>query len=400
MPAAPNQFQGSIAAPTIVSGARAVSDVNATRIKVDVRDDILEYDSNANSLTLLTVKTTGRREVGQYQYYWQEKDRFPRDDRVNDATDLNASDQTLVVDNGARFKQWDVVLVVRTGERILVTAVTSNSLTVTRGLNSSAQIILDNDELQIIGNAYVEGGDVGTSKSVQARLPFNYTQQIRTPFSFTGRDEQTRMFGGKDPNIERRWQGVEHQISIEETFWWGVRDTQTDATSGKLITFTGGMDYYITTNSYDINSIKFNERNFTEALEVGMRDGRGGKLGKKTKVFYAGARYITEFETWAKARLYYVPEDKVYGLDAMVFKSAHGKVILIDHPLFDGENADKAFLIDQNHARYVFHVGRDTKLLKGRGGNGVDGETEEYMSDVGIEVSLERSHMKFFGLDV
>ena len=52
-----NQFQGAVAAPTIVSGARAVSDVNSVRVKVDVRDDILEYDSNANSLTLLTVKT-------------------------------------------------------------------------------------------------------------------------------------------------------------------------------------------------------------------------------------------------------------------------------------------------------------------------------------------------------
>jgi len=393
-----NQFQGPITAPTIVTGIRAVTDVNAIRLKIDVRDDILEYDSNANALTLLTVKTTGRREVGQYQYYWQEKDRFPREDRVNAAAGYDNNDVSIVVDNGARFKQWDVVLVVVTGERLLVTAVSSNTLTVTRGLNGTQQNIDDNTELQIIGNAYVEGADVGTSKSVQARTPFNYTQQFRTPFSFTGRDAVTRMFGGNDPNIERRWQGVEHAISMEETFIWGVRDTQTDATSGKTISFTGGLDYYIATNSYDINNIDFNERNLTEALEVGMRDGKGGKLGKKTKVFFAGARYITEFETWAKNRLYYVPEDKVYGLDAMVFKSAHGKIVLIDHPLFDGANSDKAFLVDMNHVRYVFHVGRDTKLLKGRGGNGVDGETEEYLSDAGVEVSLERSHMKFFGL--
>ena len=393
-----NQFQGAIAAPTVVSGVRAVSDVNATRLKVDVRDDILEYDPNANSLTLLAVKTTGRREVGQYQYYWQEKDRFPHDDSITAAATASAT--SLTAANGGRFKQWDVVLVHRTGERFLITAVSTNTLTATRGLNSSAQAILANDKVEVIGNAYVEGGDVGTAKSVQARMPFNYTQQLRTPFAYTGRDQHTRMFGGKDPNIERRWQGVEHQISLENTFWWGVRDSQTDATSGKLITFTGGVDYYVTTNSYDINSIAFNERNFTEALEVGMRDGRGGKLGKKTKVLFAGARYITEFETWAKNRLYYVPEDKVYGLDAMVFKSAHGKIILVDHPLFDGENADKAFLLDMNHLRYVFHTGRDTKLLKGRGGNGVDGETEEYMSDVGMEITLERSHMKIFGLDV
>lgn len=395
-----SQFSGPITQPTVVSGTRAVTDITSVRLKVDVRDDILEYDPNANQLTLLVVKATGRREVGQYQFYWQEKDRFPRESQVNNSSGYAAGATSVVVDNGDRFKKWDVILFHRSKERALVTTVSSNTLTLTRNLNGSAQALNDNDKVEVIGNAYVEGGDVGTSKSVQERTPYNYCQQVRTPFSFTGRDQVSKLFGGKDPMLERRWQGVEHQISIEQTFWWGVRDSQTDATSGKLITFMGGVDYFVNTLQYDINNIEFNERNFTEALEVGMRDGRGGKLGKKRKVLFAGARYITEFETWAKNRLYYVPEDKIYGLDAMVFKSAHGKIMLIDHPLFDGENSDKAFLLDMNHIHYVSHVGRDTKLLKGRGGNGVDGETEEYMSDVSLEFSLERSHMKFFGLSV
>ena len=396
MPA--SQFQGTITQPTVVSGARAVTDINSVRLKIDVRDDILEYDPNANQLTLLMIKATGRRESTQYQYYWQEKDRFPREDTVNGAVSSGAT--SIVVDNGARFKKWDVVLANDGGERFLVTAVTSNTLTVTRNLNGTSHDIADGAKLQIIGNAYVEGGDVGTAKSVQARTPFNYTQQVRTPFAFTGRDMVSKLFGGMDPNLERRWQGVEHQISLEQTFWWGVRDTQTDSASGKLITFTGGVDYFTDTNQYDINSIDFNERNFTEALEVGMRDGRGGKLGKKSKVMFCGARYITEIESWGKSRLYYVPTEKVYGLDAMVFKSGHGKVMLVDHPLFDGENADKAFLLDMNHIKYVYHTERDTKLLKGRGGNGVDGETEEYLTDAGLEFTLERSAMKFFGLPV
>jgi hypothetical protein len=394
-----NQFQGAITDPTVVTGARAVSDIVSTRVKLDVSDDILEYDPNANSLTLLSTKLRRKREVGQYQFYWLEKDRFPRDDAIG-TTGYDADDTSIVVVDGTKFAKWNVVLNHRTKERFLVTAVVTNTLTAVRGLNSTAKAMNAGDKLEIIGNAYVEGGDVGTAKSVQERAIFNYTQQLRTPFTFTGRDMKTRMYGGSDPDLERRWQGVEHAISIEQTFWWGVRDTQTDSTSGKLITFSGGVDNFVTTNAWDLNAVKFNERNLTEALEVYMRDGRGGKLGRKTKYAFMGARYITEIETWAKKQLYYVPSDKIYGLDAMVYKSAHGRIFLIDHPLFDGENADKAFLLDLNHLRYVYHTGRDTKLLKDRGGNGVDGETEEYMSDVGMEVALERSHSKWFNLEV
>jgi hypothetical protein len=393
------KYSADITAPTIVTGARAVSDVESTRLKIDISDDILQYDPNANSLTLLSVKMNGKREVGQFQFYWLEKDRMPRADTVG-ATGYDADDTSIVVSNGGRFRKWDEVLVESTGERFLVTAVSTNTLTVTRGLNSSGKVLAAGSNLRVIGNAYVEGGDVGTAKSVKAVPIYNLCQQVRTPFSFTGRDQVTRMYGGNDPDIERKWQGVEHSISIEQIFWWGYRDTQTDATSGKNITFAGGVDQYVQTLEWDINQTEFNERNLTESMEVGFRWGRGGRQGKKSKTLFSGCRYITEIEGWAKNRLYYVPSDSIYGLDAMVYKSAHGKIVLIDHPLFDEENADKAFLMDLNHLKYVYHVGRDTKLLKDRGDNGVDGSTEEYLSDISLELKAERSHMKFSNLPV
>jgi hypothetical protein len=393
------KFSADITAPTIVTGTRAVTDVEAKRLKLDISNDILQYDPNANSLTLLSVKMNGKREVGQYQFYWLEKDRMPRTGTVS-TTGYDADDTSILVTDGGIFRKWDVVLVNATGERFLVTAVSTNTLTVTRGLNSSGKTLAAGSKLQVIGNAYVEGGDVGTAKSVKSVPIYNLCQQIRTPFSFTGRDMVTRMYGGNDPDLERKWQGVEHAISLEQSFWWGYRDSQLDSASGKYITFLGGVDQYVQTLEWDINDTDFNERNLTESMEVGFRWGRGGRMGRKTKTLFAASRYITEIEGWGKNRLYYVPSDKVYGLDAMVYKSAHGKIVLIDHPLFDGENADKAFLMDMNHLRYVYHTGRDTKLLKDRGDNGVDGETEEYMSDVSLELKAERAHMKFSGLSV
>ncbi len=397
-----SKYQNAITDPTMVTGARAVTDIVAKRVKADVSDEIFEYDPNANSLTLLTTKLRRKREVGQYRYDWLEKDRAPRDDAINASSGYDADDTSFVVDDGTKFYKWAVVLNHRTKERFLVSDVSSNTLTVVRDIGGTAAAVDDNDKLEILGTAYVEGADVGTAKSVVERNEYNYTQQVRTPFKFTGRDMKTKLYGGADPMTERKWQAVEHAISIEQIFWWGVRDSVQDATSAKYITFTGGADWGINTNYWDINGIEFNERNLTEFMEVAMRDGRGGKLGSKKKFLFASARYITEVEMLAKSgdRLKYVPSDKVYGLDAMVYKSAHGKIFLIDHPLFDGENSDKGFLMDLNHSRYVYHVGRDTALLEGRGDNGVDGETEEYLSDVGYELTLERSCSKLFKLPV
>ena len=239
--------------PTVVTGVRATSDIVAGRIKLDVSDEIFQYDPNANSLTLLLTKARKKRSVTQYLYNWLEKDRYPRFDAVNLAAGYDENDVSIVVDDGSKFYANALILNTRTNERMLVTDVSSNTLTVTRNLGGTGSAINDNDQLEILTSAYVEGGDVGTSKSVQERMIEQFTQTIRTPYSFTGRDMNTDMYGGKDPNTERRWQGVEHAVSIEKAFWWSTKGSTTDATSGKLITYMNGVHSYVKDNVWDIN---------------------------------------------------------------------------------------------------------------------------------------------------
>lgn len=386
-------FSGQFAppTPTQVTGARAVTDINSVRVKIDVSDKIFQYDPNANALTLLITKARKKRKVSQYQFYWLEKDRYPRYDAVNYAAGYSATATSIVVDDGTKFFANALVYVPRTQERFYVTNVSSNTLTVTRGIGTSAAALVDNDVLEIISTAYVEGGDVGTAKSVAEREIYNYTQIIRTVWAYTGRDEHTSMYGGKDPATERRWQAVEHALNIEKAMWWGKRDSKQIAASGKYTTFMNGVHAYVNQNVWDVNGIPFTERSFTEWLEFAMRYGDGGKMGNRKKFLFCSPRFITEIEQWAKDRLYYHDSTKTYGLDATTYRSAHGKIMLIEHPLFE-EQGDIAFLLDLNHVRYVYHQGRDTTLLRGRGGNGIDGETEEYLSDVSLQVEMSAAH--------
>jgi hypothetical protein len=377
--------------PTITTGARAVTDIQSVRVKVDVSDKIFQYDPNANALTLLLNKARKKRKVTQYEFKWLEKDRYPRWDAVNNAAGYAANAVTVVVDDGTKFFKNALVYVPRTQERMYVTNVSGNQLTVTRGIGTSAAALADNDQLEIISTAYVEGGDIGTAKSTKERAIAQYTQIVRTVWAYTGRDANTAMYGGKDPATERRWQAVEHALNIERAFWWGKKDSQAIDSSGKYTTFMNGVHAYVNSNVWDVNGIPFTERSFTEWLEYAMRYGDGGKMGNRRKFLFCSPRFVTEIEQWAKDRLYYHDSTKTYGLDATTYRSAHGKIMLIEHPLFE-EQGDIAFLLDLNHVRYVYHQGRDTKLLKGRGGNGIDGETEEFLSDVAVQVEMSASH--------
>jgi hypothetical protein len=191
---------------------------------------------------------------------------------------------------------------------------------------------------------------------------------------------------------------VEHAISIEKNMWWGLKHSAVLTGDTKFTTFMNGVDAYASENEWDLNGIPFTERSFTEYLEYAMRHGRGGKMGRRQKFLFCAPRFVTELENMARDRMQVLPKgNQTFGLEIVAFRSSHGRVMLVEHPLFE-EQGDLAYLLDMNHLKYVFHQNRDTKLLENRGGNGVDGITEEYLSDVSLEMELKEAHGKIVNL--
>jgi hypothetical protein len=381
--------------PTIISGQRAVTDENSTRVKADVSEEIFQYDPNANSLTLLATKLRKRRKVSQYLFHWLEKDRYPRFTTIaTGATAAQTATAVVAAGDGSKLYPRAFLLNHNTGERMLVSSVSTDTPTLIRGIGDEGAFpITVGDKIEIIGSAYEEGADVGSSRTVQTRNVEQFTQIIRTPIEFTGRDENTDMYGGNDKMTERKWVAVEHAISVEKNFWWGRKHSAVLTGDDKFTTFMNGVDAYTDANEWDLNGVPFTERSFTEYLEYAMRHGKGGKMGRRQKFLFCAPRFVTELESMARDRMQVLPSSEVFGLEVTAFKSSHGKVMLIEHPLFE-EQGDIAFLLDMNHVKYVYHQGRDTKLLENRGGNGVDGTTEEYLSDVAIQLELSEAHGK------
>ena len=387
------QQQFKPADPTIVSGQRAATDENSVRVKADVSEEIYTYDPNANSLTLLTTKLRKRRKVSQYLFHWLEKDRMPRFTTFSTgATAAQTATAVVAAGDGAKLYPRAFLRNLETGERMLVISVATDTPTLVRGIGAAGAFpISAGDRVEVIGSSYEDGADVGSSRTVQTRNVEQFTQILRTPVAFTGRDENTDMYGGNDATNERKWIAVEHAISIEKAFWWGKKHSAVLSGDDKFTTFMNGVEAFAQDNQWDLNGVPFTDRSLTEYLEYAMRHGKGGKAGQRMKFLFSAPRFITEVESFARDRMQVLPSEETFGLEVTKYKSSHGSIMLVEHPLFE-EQGDIAFLLDLNHLKYVYHQGRDTKLLENRGGNGVDGTTEEYLSDVAVQMELKEAH--------
>lgn len=391
---------GARPSPTLVSNFRGPEDHVSTRVKIDMADKILWYAPEATPFLTLTGKIKGKRKAFNYKYEWLEKDQKPRALVVNGAHSDVVT--TVAVDAGSRVVARDVLLNTRTREILLVTGVSSNDLTVVRGIGGSGIVIADGDTLLLIGSSYADGAASGTPVSITEFSKYNYTQIFRTPFAFTGRDLETELFGGNDKMTETKWQAIEHKRSIEYALYFGKRAIIAAAGGVHQATFTGGLDQAIQSNAWDVTGTTLNTRVFNEFLEEALRWGKGGRLqgGSATKYLLCSAGWLTEINSWAENKLEYRILDKEIGFAAMEYKSPHGKVMLLSSPILDEYHPDRAYLVDFNHVDYVYLRNRDTKLLSNREDNDIDGEKYEYFSDCGLQVEFEQSHAVLSGLSV
>lgn len=387
-------------APTMVSGDRSFNNTLAGRQKIDMREEIERLQPSAGPLQTLSSKGRKKREVGNYEFKFLEKAQLPRTLTVNGAQ--LAADTSIEVStgHGDRSAANYVLRNTRTGEQILVTSVSTDTLTVVRGIGGTAMDMADGDTLYFMRAVYAEGSDSGTPKSTKEESEYNYVETIRTPYGWTGRQMNADLYGGSDVTTEKEWQAIEHKKSIETMFYFGRRHTRTES-NGQLRTFAGGLDYFISSNRWDLNGQAVTEAAWKDFLQEALRAGKGGyQNGKGVKYLFASANWVSAINNFVEDMVEYRPFDDIIGFAAKEYKSPFGRVMILHSALLDELAPDMAFLVDLNHFRYVYFKGRDTRIETEIQDPGVDGREDEWMSDVGCEVTWQESHAILSGLPV
>lgn len=376
----------------MITKIRSTGNVLAARRVVDMASkiDVLEPDSAP--LTQLTKKME-KSEVINPKYNWMDEASLTKTDAINYSTGYTAGDTSIVVDTGTVFRAGDVVKNIGSGEQMLVTAVSTNTLTVRRGWGTTAAgNMTDNDVLLIVGNANPEGASKRSIKVQDQTERTSFTQIYRTPFGITRTADKSKMYGGKDLKHQRMTQMIEHQKEMERSFWWGEpkEDTSNDDHPRRA---TGGADYWFTTNGKDASGA-VTQLEFNEFLRVGFRYG-----GRKKWLF--SAPLVTDaISYWGAGKLQVTPKDKTFGIDVQQWLTPFGMINIVNSNLFTEVTtyAGYAYLVDPSQPEYVYLTGSDTRLKTNIQANDADGEEDEYLTEAGMRFWQEKKGSVLYGV--
>ncbi len=140
------------------------------------------------------------REATSTHHEWLEDELLANKDAVNDNTFTDPDvDTSFDVDHGSRFQVGDQIQVEASKELMLVTGVNTNTLTVIRGYGgTTAENLADNQVLNILGNAALEGGERNAARFTNRTRCGNYTQIFTASVEVSGTDLAAGVLGLAD----------------------------------------------------------------------------------------------------------------------------------------------------------------------------------------------------------
>lgn len=382
---------------TYIRAAESTGNVPSDRGVRDVSRRIKYLDPNESPFTLLAYKS-GDRKATRPKIEWIEKELEGAWTQINNGAGYNTTATSLTVDDGTIFRVGDIVNVVRTAEKMRVTAQTATTITVVRAVDGDATTgvaILDNDDLQIIGNSHAEGAALGTEVSHQEVYAHNFLQIVRRPFGTTGTEANSENYTGPDRDRLRAEMAIMHKIQIERLGLFGERKEHTNDNDGSANgprRYTGGLLFYLTTNVKDASGTLTEPEMEDFCQTVFEHTGAGTQ-----RVLFASSLVVSVIDQLAAGRLQTVPSDKTYGIAINQWITSHGTLMIVKHRLLENGPGGTGFggyalAVDPKNVKYAHLQNRDTKLRMNVQAPGDDKWTDEYLTECGWEIAQEKLH--------
>ena len=212
------------------------------------------------------------REATSTHHEWLEDELLPNKDAINDNTFTDPDvDTDFVVDHGSRFRVGDQIQVEGSEELMLVTSIDSNTLTVIRGYaNTTAEDLADNQVINIIGNAALEGADKPGARFTNRNRCSNYTQIFTAAVEVSGTDMAASQLGLADEIDYQKQERLRELIrDLENTVIHGGQPASNPEGGGLVRRSMKGIIQHLSTNVFhtgdsgfptgnDLNEAKIN----------------------------------------------------------------------------------------------------------------------------------------------
>jgi Family of unknown function (DUF5309) len=380
---------------TLVTGQRATNTVGTDQRRIDMADAITLLEPDAAPLTVISKRLSKKATINP-QFKWMEDELDPRFDAVNNGAGYASGATAIVVDNAAYFEVQSMVYVPRTGEMMRVTAVNpgTQTLTVVRGVGSTAAALVDNDELLIANTAQPEGDASRPARTRNPATVTNYTQIFRMPWDETDTALHSEYEGGDDWDFQAKKKGIEHKKDIEYALMVG-RPSE-DTSSGNARRTTGGFNHFITTNVTDAAG-QLTETEFFTALRPAFR------YGSKEKWALGSALALDVLNAFPRGKLQVQQGETTYGLRVMQYISPHGTINFATHWLLEGATlGGQVWIIDTDAIKYRYLANRrgsrDSHINTNIQAPDVDGRKDEWLTESGLQFGSEKRHAKIIGI--
>ena len=193
------------------------------------------------------------REARSTHHEWLEDELLPNKDAVNDSTYTDPSTDTdFVVDNGSRFRIGDQIQIAGSEELMLVTAINSNTLTVVRGYaGTTAEDLADDQVINILGNAALEGADKPSARFTNRSRCGNYTQIFTATVEVSGTDMAASQLGLADELDFQKQERLRDLVrDLENTVINGGQPASNPEGSGSVRRSMNGIVQHFSTNVF------------------------------------------------------------------------------------------------------------------------------------------------------
>jgi hypothetical protein len=208
-------------------------------------------------------------------------------------------------------------------------SVSTNTLTVVRGVGGTSAAAMNNDdELYIIGVAQPEGDTSRPSRSSNPTKLTNYTQIQREPFDITGTAMSSlNATSPHDWDYQEKKHGIEQAKNVELTGLLGGSGEDTSGSQPRRT--TKGVIPAITTNVTDaagaLSETEF--QTFQRSL---------ARYGNRNRTLFASALVLGVLNNFAQGKLQVRQGENTYGLAVTTYVSPFGTLDTIYHPLLEG----------------------------------------------------------------
>ena len=202
---------------------------------------------------LLDALGAPMREATSTHHEWLEDELLPNKDAINDDTYTDPDvDTDFVVDNGSRFRVGDQIQVEGSEELMLVTGIDGNTLTVVRGYaGTTAEDLADNQIINILGNAALEGADKPSARFTNRTRCGNYTQIFSATVEVSGTDMAASQLGLADEMDYQKQERLRELLRyLENTALNGGQPASNPEGSGSVRRSMRGITQHLSTNVF------------------------------------------------------------------------------------------------------------------------------------------------------